>query len=178
MTGEVLFTADPHLGHTLVSGLRGFSTVEEHDSWIAQRWIERVKSDDQIWVLGDLTLGNLTNAFSLLSSLPGKKHIVFGNHDVGHPMHRNSNRKQRAYLEVFESVQPFARRKMNGRDVLLSHFPYSGDSKETDRHTQWRLPNQGAWLLHGHTHQSKPMTEAEFVRIGGEANRLPTTAQR
>ena len=66
-------------------------------------------------------------------------------------------------MEVFESVQDFARVKLAGRSVLLSHYPYSGSGSEgiddetgqprsVERYTQYRLTDTGDPLLHGHTH--------------------------
>ena len=34
--------------------------------------------------------------------------------------------------------------------VLLSHFPYAGDSHDEDRYAQFRLRDEGIPLLHGH----------------------------
>ena len=54
-------------------------------------------------------------------------------------MQRGSHRWQRRYLEVFESVQAFARRKIGltvpvgvepTQTLLLSHFPYAADHTE------------------------------------------------
>ncbi len=42
---------------------------------------------------------------------------------------------------------------MAGRDVLLDHFPYEGDSRETGRYLSHRPADQGGWLLHGHVHE-------------------------
>ncbi len=53
---------------------------------------------------------------------------------------------------------------MEGTEVLLSHFPYHRDRGEA-RHTQWRLPNEGRWLLHGHTHGTERVTYS-VARLG------------
>lgn len=37
--------------------------------------------------------------------------------------------------------------------MLLSHFPYEGDHDgREDRYQQWRLRDEGAWLINGHVH--------------------------
>lgn len=53
---KTYFTADLHLGHRLVSGLRGFPDPAEHDAAVADRWRARVGGDDVVWVLGDLAV--------------------------------------------------------------------------------------------------------------------------
>ena len=153
----VYFTSDLHLGHRLVAGLRGYETTEQHDDRIRLGWEMRVGPKDDVWVLGDLAASSPTHALGFIATLPGRKHLISGNHDRCHPMHRDAHNWQRRYLEVFDSVQPFARRKIDGEDVLLSHFPYFRDRGEP-RHTQWRLPCHNEWLLHGHTHGTERVT--------------------
>jgi len=104
----------------------------------------------------------------LIAELPGTKHLIAGNHDRCHPMHRDAHNWQRRYLEVFDSVQSFARRRIAGRQVMLSHFPFSGDHTFEDRYTQYRLRDEGAWLLHGHTH-SMSKGEGRQIHVGADA---------
>lgn len=165
---SVWFTSDLHLGHRFVSSLRGFVSVEDHDAAITDNWNALVQPKDQIWLLGDLTLSNPTRALAVIADLPGTKHFIAGNHDACHPNHRESHKWQAKFLEVFDSVQPFARRKVAGQDVLLSHFPYAADHTETARYTQWRLRDEGAWLLHGHTHTAVKQRGKE-LHVGVDA---------
>lgn len=165
----VWFTSDLHLGHRKVAELRGFDSVISHDLAIAEAWMAVVQPDDQVWVLGDLTSGSngqLAPALTLLDALPGEKHLIAGNHDQVHPMNRDSHKWQRRFLGTFDSVQPFARRKVAGRSVLLSHFPYERDRDEP-RYTQYRLRNEGLWLLHGHTHGTEQLTTGFTHKVTG-----------
>lgn len=146
------FTSDLHFGHEKIAVIRGFETTEEHDSAIAENWKQAVKTDDHVWVLGDLQMTRVAYALNLIQELPGIKHLIAGNHDPCHPMHREAHRHQRRYLQAFESVQAFARKRICGQTVMLSHFPYCGDHTEQERYVQYRLRNEGEWLLHGHTH--------------------------
>ena len=166
---SVWFTADLHLGHRLVTGHRGFGEdTDKHDWTIMNNWSKVVHPKDQVWVLGDLAVSSPTRALVLLSDLPGRKHLIAGNHDGCHPMHRDSHKRVGEYLEVFESVQPFARRRIEGEDVLLSHFPYNKDRHEV-RYTQYRLRDEGRWLLHGHTHQADQRREGREIHVGVDA---------
>lgn len=164
---SVWFTSDLHFGHRLVAGLRGFDSVEDHDSAIMENWHRVVRDDDQVWVLGDLACSSPAQALNIVKSLPGTKHLIAGNHDNCHPMHRDSHKWQARYLEAFASVQPFARRRIDGQSVLLSHFPYSKDRHEA-RYMQYRLRDEGAWLLHGHTHGPE-RREGREIHVGVDA---------
>lgn len=162
------FTSDLHFGHRLVAGHRGFTDTTDHDDAICIEWCKRVTTSDQVWVLGDLTLSNPTKALGIIAELPGTKHFISGNHDPCHPMHRDSHKWQRRYLAAFESVQPFARRKIAGHYVLLSHFPYTADRGEV-RYSQYRLADEGMWLLHGHLHSTEQRTSAREIHVGVDA---------
>lgn len=134
---------------------RGFASVEEHDEAICEGWTRIVTKRDQVWVLGDLALSDWRRALEVVAKLPGDKHLVLGNHDVGHPLAKNYKPfSPRLYLEVFTTVQTMATRKIKGERVMLSHFPYDGDHTFENRFMQSRLRDEGAWLLHGHTHSN------------------------
>lgn len=168
----VWFTSDLHLGHGFVAKLRGFPDVDAHDSAILEGWATSVHKNDQVWVLGDLAVTSsairVEQLMGMLRALPGAKHLIVGNHDAGHPMHRDSHKFQRHYLQAFESVQAFARRRINGTEVLLSHFPYEGDHTDEPRHSQYRLRDEGRWLLHGHIHSPQRVAPRQ-VHVGVDA---------
>lgn len=148
----VWFSSDTHFLHTMVASLRGFGSSEEHDEAIITNWNRLVHPDDLVWHLGDVGLGNEGKVLETAARLNGRKHLVTGNHDACWPGHRTSRNRQRRWLEVFESAQAFAKIRLDGRTVLLSHFPYEGDHTGEDRATQFRLRDEGEWLIHGHTH--------------------------
>lgn len=54
---ETLYTADLHLGHRLVTELRGFDSTDDHDNELARRWDTTVGEGDVVWVLGDISGG-------------------------------------------------------------------------------------------------------------------------
>ena len=158
----VHFTSDLHFGHRKAAEHRGFSEVAVHDATLVGNWRATVAPEDDVWVLGDLAASSPTYALEILRQLPGRKHLILGNHDQPHPMHRDAHKHLRKYLDVFDSVAQSARRRIEGTEVLLSHFPYYRDRGEV-RHTQWRLPDEGRWLLHGHTHGTEKVTLTQTV---------------
>lgn len=44
-------------------------------------WADTVGEDDEIWVLGDVAVGRIAETPPPIASLPGRKHLVPGNHD-------------------------------------------------------------------------------------------------
>lgn len=147
------YWSDPHFGHKKVAELRGFDSVMEHDQHLANSWLDKVSKRDTVWILGDLALSSPSTALEIIGSLPGAKHLIAGNHDQIHPMHRTAHRTHVRYMCTFESIQTMARHKILGQEFLLSHFPYAGDHAGTpDRYTQWRLRDEGLPLIHGHVH--------------------------
>ena len=167
----VFFTSDTHFLHKMVAGLRGFATPEEHDEAVIANWNRAIRPDDLVWHLGDVGLGNEARILEQAARLNGRKQLITGNHDSCWPGNRGARSRQRRWLEVFESVQAFARIRINSRPVLLSHFPYLGGGDHTDeeRGTQYRLPDEGLWLLHGHTHQPDQIDGLRSLHVGLDA---------
>lgn len=166
-------TSDLHLGHKLVSDIRGFRDPQEHDDTIAVRWKRMIQPDDDVWVLGDISAGGAASQLSALAKLmvlPGRKHLVAGNHDSVHPMHgRKPTKWMSFYLDVFEYVCSQATMNIEGEKLLLSHFPYTGDHTVEERHSQWRFKDTGRWLVHGHTHSQEIRTGPKQIQVGLDA---------
>lgn len=171
---EIFFTSDLHIGHKLVSGLRGFNNydprpqefglpvlevpdTDAHDHTLAHNWDAVVKPEDTVYVLGDISINGGQHALDWIAARPGTKHLISGNHDPVHPAHwRTATKTIPLWSQYFETIQPFIRRKLMGQTVLLSHFPYveygDGPDRGESRYDQYRLPDLGELLLHGHTH--------------------------
>ncbi|HEY2833658.1 MAG TPA: metallophosphoesterase family protein [Sporichthyaceae bacterium] len=165
---DVFYTSDLHIGDAMVAAYRGYADSAAHDQALGETWLRQVGENDQVWILGDLSpVAELGLAW--LADLPGEKHLVAGNHDRVHPGRKNGYRQLRRYLEVFESVQPFARHKIDGVTLLLSHFPYDDDRRPQPRNMQWRLPDRGEFLAHGHTHSKERLTSPREVHVGFDA---------
>lgn len=171
---NVWFTSDLHIGHRKIAEIRARAMdlsdviidrygTQPHDEILALNWDEAVDKDDTVWVLGDISSGGKQaemNALHWIKQRPGRKHLIAGNHDSCHPMHRDSHKWQMTYFRVFDSVQMAAKRRVglatgSHVSVLLSHFPYAGDHLGVDRYPEWRLKDAGHYILHGHTHSDE-----------------------
>ena len=143
----IFLTSDLHLGHDkdFVVQARGFETVEEMNAEIIRRWNERVYPDDDVYVLGDLTLGDVEEGIRLIAKLNGYLHIMRGNHDT--------DKKVERYLELpnVVSVQ-YADVLKYGKAVFwLGHYPTVTANYDDDK--PWA---KHVVCLFGHTHQEQP----------------------
>lgn len=154
---RTFWTSDLHVGHRRIVQLscRPFADLAEMEETIAARWAAIVGADDIVWVLGDLTIDSQwRRGLEIVAGLPGRKRIVTGNHDAAWAGKRDFHRVTAEYLKVFEVVSPFARTRVRGRPVMMSHFPYQGDHSPVDRYVEYRLGDNLVPLLCGHVHQA------------------------
>ena len=110
---RVFVTSDTHYYHHNVLKFepeaRPFSSVEEMNEVLVERWNSVVGKRDMVWHLGDVCFGRIEN-LEILSRLNGQKKLVLGNHDK-HPAS--------VYLKYFRDVQacvPYDK-------CILTHIP-------------------------------------------------------
>lgn len=185
---KIFFTSDLHIGHRLVAGLRGFweeEFVEDpelesglepftpnpdaHDAWLADLWDSTIRPGDQVYVLGDISINGGQHALNWIDQREGIKHLVAGNHDPVGPWDRRASKLLPAWLTVFETIQPYYRKKLNGINFLLSHFPYMPYDRVEPRFAQYRLPNLGLPLVHGHVHSDQKFEYPNQMHVGLDA---------
>lgn len=185
---NIFYTSDLHIGHKKVSEIRGFFNehpqagefglevivpdTDAHDARLAEEWDRTVRPGDQVFVLGDISINGGQHALDWIAERPGIKHLISGNHDPVHPQFRTAPAKYRHWLDYFETIHPFARRKLYGKSFLLSHYPYwswgDGPDRFPARDEQWRLPDLGLPLLHGHTHGTE-REHGNMFHVGWDA---------
>lgn len=146
----IYFTADLHFGHSNVISYenRPFQTVEEMDGALIQNWNRRVSPEDEIFILGDLTLKGPEKANAVLEQLQGRKYLVRGNHD-GYV-------ERAAFCQAhFQWVKDYHELVYQGRRFILCHYPL----------LSWNGMWRGAVHLHGHQH-NPPCYNEENRKIG------------
>ena len=81
--------SDTHFGHTnswekfkLEDGspLRPFTSTEEMDETMIERWNAKVQPQDTVYHLGDVVINK--KYLNLVSRLNGRKILIRGNHDI------------------------------------------------------------------------------------------------
>lgn len=172
MDGRRFFTSDTHFGHARIIELcnRPFSSVEEMNEVMIERWNQTVKPNDIVFHLGDVALGKIAESLPLIGRLNGYKILVPGNHDRIFSGEKESKRER--FLPEYEKVFQLVTReqrwiKLRGEPTWLPmcHFPYAGDSHGNDRHADKRPEDKGAPLIHGHVHD-KWLTNGRMLNVG------------
>lgn len=113
------FISDTHWGHENIyrvpfrdaSGnpIRPFSSAEEADNVMIERWNAVVKPSDHIYHLGDVVIKHRSH-LGILKKLNGHKRLVRGNHDIF---------KTASYLEFFDEI--YGVRVIDG--MIFTHIP-------------------------------------------------------
>lgn len=146
----VWFTADQHFGHARLlelSAARGaaFASVTEMNARLITSWNTVDAPDDTVYVLGDFDMHGKDATLAFVGPLAGTKILISGNHDSCWGGVRDGWKSRDLYLAAgFAAVMDFAVTTLPpirppATRVLLSHFPYSGDSGDEDRYAQFRL---------------------------------------
>lgn len=141
------YIADLHFFHEEMNvsmDCRGFGSVEEMNAYMIEKWNKKVRRNDDVIILGDVSWGKPEETNELLSRLNGKLYLIAGNHD-----HFLSGRKLDA--SRFHWIKPYEELADNKRKVILCHYPimcYKG---------QYWLDEKGnpkVYMLYGHVHDS------------------------
>lgn len=140
------YTADLHLGHRNILSYTGrpWADTDSMNAALIENINRVCGSEDDLWVLGDVALGALTESLSWLRQAAPRLHLVSGNHDRCWGHARRGPRLQAMYHEAgFVTIVDQATHRIGGLAVTLSHFPYRGDHTEQDRYVHARPPGPG-----------------------------------
>lgn len=129
----LFFTADTHFGDHRRINIHGrpFESVAAMDAAMIVRWNEAVGPEDELRHLGDFCR-KAGDAAELLARLNGRKHLLRGNNDPD----------AAAVCGLWESVQDYRELTVEGRPLVLCHYPFRS----------WNGQHKGAVNLHGHSH--------------------------
>ena len=135
--------SDTHWGHTnswqkfkLPNGdpLRPFTSTEEMDEAMVERWNAVVRPQDTVYHLGDVVINK--KSLHHVKRLNGKKRLIRGNHDIF---------KDQDYRDVgFEQIHGV---RVFVDKFILSHIPLHPDC----------VTNRFRVNVHGHLHANRVM---------------------
>lgn len=135
--------SDTHFGHQNIIKYcnRPFSSTEEMDEHMVERWNSVVKDGDNVYHLGDVYMGGSRGYIdTLLGRLKGRKRLLLGNHDNG---------RDQLLQRHFKKIDLW--RKMGEWGLLLTHVPVHpstlGESRFDTGDDDTRFIN-----VHGHIH--------------------------
>ena len=78
------YIADLHFFHESLNTKmdhRGFENVEAMNQYMIDKWNQKVRRNDEVVILGDLSWGKAEETNELLRKLHGKLYLISGNHD-------------------------------------------------------------------------------------------------
>lgn len=144
------FTSDTHFGHANIVGYcrRPFRDVHQMDRVMIRRWATLVEPDDVVYHLGDFCWGGPGRMEKLLTLLPGRKHLIRGNHDP--------KLTRCAKVDGWEWVLDYHEVELDGYQVVMSHYPI----------TEWNGYFGGSLHLHGHCHGTRPAPDLRRMDVG------------
>ena len=141
--GKIFLTSDTHFGHDrqFIWGPRGFESVWKMNGAIVENWNETVNAEDDVYLLGDVMLGNNEYGLTCLKQLKGNIHIIRGNHDT--------NTRMELYNKCWNVVEITEGQFLKYKDYhfYLSHFPTITSNLEKSPNPKEHILN-----LYGHTH--------------------------
>lgn len=153
MPGNIWVISDTHFNHANIltftdkvgKPTREFSSVEEMNETMIDRWNSVVKQGDKVYHLGDVFFGDKAAFSKLWPRLNGSKRLVVGNHDDVKFLSAGS---------FFQKV--FMWRAFRDFGLLMTHVPVHESTLGENRFDGSQVIN-----VHGHIHQN-PSPEGPY----------------
>ena len=138
---EIYLTSDLHFGHKNIIKYehRNYETVDEMDKDYIERWNNKVKKDDLIYILGDFSWYKAEKTMEILKQLKGRKVLIVGNHDEIYLNNKDFDRS------LFEEICYYKELKINKTKIILFHYPI----------IDWNGKHNGSLHFYGHVHSIK-----------------------
>jgi calcineurin-like phosphoesterase family protein len=148
---NVFFTADTHFNHRKCQELfrnNHFSSLEEMNETIIERWNERISKSDRVYHLGDVALGTPSEARKILNRLNGQIYLIRGNHE--------SVAEHKLCVDRFVWIKDYFGLKVGTQKIYLFHYALR----------TWNCMHYGSWSLHAHSHGSLPELNHRSFDVG------------
>ena len=151
---KIFLTSDTHFGHSNIIKFcdRPFNNVEEMDYKLIEAWNKKVPQDGLVFHLGDFAWGGYEFWKKIREQLNGDIILIKGNHDI-------RNISSTAEQELFQYVTWQMLIEIEGRKVILNHFPflcYAG---------VYREPKKLVYSLYGHVHSGPGKKGEDIPRL-------------
>ena len=159
----IYFTADLHFFHDNVIKYanRHFSDAEEMNEVLISNWNKKISPDDEVYILGDVTMKGAAYASQVLSRLKGRKYLIKGNHDQFADQAEFDK-------SAFGWIRSYHELDYQNQRFILFHYPIE----------EWNGFYRGTVHLHGHQHNHDDYNysclEKGFRRydVGVDANNM------
>ena len=148
---EIYLISDTHFSHAGMlsfkredgTPLRNFSSVEEMDEHMVEKWNSVVRPQDHLYHLGDVVMRQQV-LDTVMPRLNGHKRLVRGNHDIFRTKH---------YLRYFDEI--YGLRVLD--NMIFSHIPIHPESLGRFKGN-----------IHGHTHGQHALG-GKYIDVSVEA---------
>lgn len=133
----IYFTSDLHFYHDNIirHTNRPFQNAEQMNQALIKKWNDKVSFNDEVYILGDVTMKGPQLAMEALSQLKGRKYLIRGNHDR-FADHRDFEPSFFGWIKDYHELTC-----ANTRFILF-HYPI----------LEWNGFHKGTIQLHGHQH--------------------------
>lgn len=134
------YIADVHFGHNniLFFDKRPWHDLAHMERDMISAWNTKVREYDEVYILGDLILGNADEWRRIVPNLHGKKFLITGNHDL--------RQIPGDVCRMFVKVSPYYETHDGIYHIVMSHYPMI--AYEHDVHS-------GVLMLYGHVHNTE-----------------------
>jgi len=147
------YTSDLHFFHKNICKLTDRHLVtcqEDHTEWLINLWNNQVKKVDCVYVLGDVSFGNIDITKNVLTKLNGHIIVIKGNHDK----ERDLNHFKLDQLLV--DFHDYLEIRIQGVKTCMSHYPM----------VSWNGSHRGSYMLHGHCHGNYTPDVGKILDVG------------
>lgn len=145
MMKKTWFSSDLHFCHdrAFIYEPRGFSSIDEMNEAIVERWNSVVAPEDDVYLLGDLMLNDNEKGIEYLKKLNGKITIINGNHDTNTRIDLYKTCENVVDWGLYSDLVT-----IKGYKFYVSHYPTLTSNLENGAPLRCHVLN-----LYGHTHQ-------------------------
>ena len=128
----IYFSADTHFSHENIIKYcnRPFENVEQMNETMISNWNKVVKSNDDIYFLGDFGLGTEKHLLPIYNRLNGRKFLIVGSHD------RHSVKLPWSGIDNIKVIH------IEKIPITLCHYAMR----------TWHKSHFNSWHLYGHSH--------------------------
>jgi calcineurin-like phosphoesterase family protein len=137
--------------------------VAEMNAIIILNWNSVVRSTDDVYILGDVAMGQIKLAPDLIKQLNGNKFLIAGNHDKTLV---KLIEKDESLKDMFVWIKDYKEMSHTVDDkkhmICLFHFPIKS----------WNGAGNGTIHFHGHTHGSPTGIDGKIMDVGMDTNNL------
>ena len=139
------FISDTHFFHENIIRIcnRPFLDLERMHAVLGSNWNKKVKPEDEVYILGDLSYkcpdGGYQQLFKLIKNLNGNKHLIIGNHDSKWLKSYNNQCNEKLFesISIYKDIYDDKNRR-----IIMFHYPIE----------DWDGMYRGSYHLYGHVH--------------------------